>query len=353
MTSALKEIGKRARVDLGADCVSPGAISTRAAWEAGHPHPAWLTILQQGLGHRIYLLEAHDGERLVGRLPLALVSSRLFGRFLVSLPYLNCGGVAAEDQATACKLIDQAVQLADELDVRYLELRHEQPIAHPALRHSVTSKVQMRLALPALADELWKQIGSKVRNQVKNGQKQPFAIKWGGDELLHDFYDVFSRNMRDLGTPVFSRRLFQAILENLPGQAELCVVYSSQKPIAAALLVHNQNGVTEVPSASSLREYNSANANMLMYWQLLARAIERGQATFDFGRSTVGSGTFRFKEQWGAQSVPTTWQYYLRHGTVGDMRPENSRHQRMIRIWRRLPLPLTRMLGPAIVRGIP
>jgi FemAB-related protein (PEP-CTERM system-associated) len=171
-------------------------------------------------------------------------------------------------------------------------------------------------------------------------------------ELLNEFYAVFSQNMRDLGTPVFSRRLFQSILRQFPEDAELCVVRLDRRPVAAALLVHGEC-VTEVPSASSLRAYNSLNANMLMYWHLLQRAIQRGQAQFDFGRSTVDGNTFRFKKQWGAKSEPAVWQYYVRKGDVGDMRLENGKYDRMVRIWQRLPVGLTRLVGPWVVRGIP
>jgi FemAB-related protein (PEP-CTERM system-associated) len=288
----------------------------------------------------------------VGYLPLALVSSRLFGRFLVGLPYLNSGGVVAENDQAAVSLIDRAVQLADELDVRYLELRHERRYEHPALAHEVASKVHMRLRLPETANKLWNQLKAKVRNQVRKGREFNLAVRWGGEDLLPDFYDVFSRNMRDLGTPVYGRSLFRAIIGRLPEQAEFCVVRDGTRPVAAALLVHGQ-GVTEVPSASSLRQFSSTNANMLMYWHLFERAIERGQQTFDFGRSTIDSNTFRFKKQWGAEPHPAVWQYYVRRGTVGDMRPESSRYRHFIRIWQRLPVALTRLVGPTIVRGIP
>jgi FemAB-related protein (PEP-CTERM system-associated) len=312
----------------------------------------WTVILREGLGHQSYLLSANDGSRLVGYLPLSLVSSRLFGRFLVGLPYLNSGGVVAESEEAATSLIDCAVRLADELDVRYLELRHERRYEHVALAHEVSSKVHMRLRLPDTADGLWSQLKAKVRNQVRKGREHNLAVHWGGAELLPAFYDVFSRNMRDLGTPVYGRSLFRAMIRHLPKQAEFCVVRVGESPIAAALLIHGR-GVTEVPSASSLRQYSSMNANMLMYWHLLERAIDRGQHAFDFGRSTIDSNTFRFKKQWGAEPHPAVWQYYVRRGTVGDMRPESSRYRHFIRVWQRLPVGLTRLVGPAIVRGIP
>ncbi len=312
----------------------------------------WLNILERGLKQQPYVLEATREGRTVGLLPLMYVRSLLFGRFLVSLPYLNTGGVAAQDEVVTAALIDEAVELADRLDVRHLELRHEREHSHPAFNYALTSKVHMRLDLPQSAEELWKRFDPKVRNQVRKGEKNGLTVHWGTRELLDDFYHVFSHNMRDLGTPVFSRRLFAGVLARLPGDAELCIVRQAGQPIGGALLVHGE-GVTEVPSASTLRQFNATNANMLMYWHLLQRAIERGQTTFDFGRSSEESNTYRFKKQWGAHPEPAVWQYYVRKGDVSHMRPDSARNQRLIATWKRLPVFLTRLLGPPIVRGIP
>jgi FemAB-related protein (PEP-CTERM system-associated) len=315
-------------------------------------HPLWLTVLEEGLGHTPYCLEAvQDGETR-GILPLAYVSSLLFGRFLVGLPYLNYGGVLADDEATANLLIGRAVELSDKLGVRHLELRHERPTEHPELTARLTSKVHMRLMLPSTPSQLWDRLLSKVRGHVRKGQKSGLAVAWGREDLLPEFYDVFSQNMRDLGTPVYGQRLFAAILRHFPERAELCVVRAEGKPAAAGLLLHGW-AVTEVPSSSSLRRYNPLSANSLMYWHLLERAIQRGQQVFDFGRSTVDSNTFVFKKQWGAEPAPAAWQFHVRSGAVGDLRPENPRYQRFIRIWQRLPVALTRLFGPPIVRGIP
>ena len=314
--------------------------------------PGWLLVLQRGLGHLPYCLEAREGDRTCGLLPLALVRSLLFGRFLVGLPYLNSGGVLAEDDWAASLLLDRAVRLADELDVRYLELRHERPLEHPRLTERMSSKVHMRLPLPATVEELWDGLASKVRGHVRKGRNCGLTVAWGGVELLGEFYDVFSRNMRDLGTPVYSRRLFRAALEQFPGQAELCVTRDGSRPVAAALLLHGR-GISEVPSSSSLREYNHTSANSLLYWHLLERAMQRGQTVFDFGRSSKDSNTYQFKKPWGTRPEPAEWQYYQRQGAANEMRPENPRYQRFIRLWQRLPVSLTRLIGPAIVRGIP
>lgn len=312
----------------------------------------WLKILQAGLKQRPYLLEAVRAGRAVGLLPLMFVESLLFGRFLVGMPYLNSGGVVAVDAAAATALIDRAVALADALRVKHLELRHERGRRHPAFNYEAGGKLHMRLDLPRSADELWSQFDPKVRNQIRKGEKSGLTVAWGGLERVDDFYRVFSRNMRDLGTPVFSRELFRQMLLQFKADAEICLLYRERQPVSGAVLLHGV-GVTEVPSASTLRKFNSTNANMLMYWRLLQRAIARGQHTFDFGRSSEGSNTYRFKKQWGAHPEPALWQYYVRSGNVAAMRPDSPRNQRLIQLWKRLPPPLANWLGPPIVRGIP
>jgi len=309
-------------------------------------------VLHKAFGHVPHCLEAVEDGRTRGILPLAYVGSLLFGRFLVSLPYLNYGGVLADDDRVAHKLVDSAVALADDLRVRYLEVRHEQPLDCPKLGSRRSDKVNMRLPLPSTTEALWKGLSSKVRNQVRNGMKHNLAVAWGGVELVEEFYRVFRHNMRDLGTPVYGERLFRAIVEQFPDQAEFCVVRSEGRPLAAALLLHGR-GVTEVPSASSLRRYNPLCANMLLYWHLLERSVQRGQSVFDFGRASLDGPTYRFKKQWGAQPTTASWQYYLRSGTAADMRADNPRYQGFVRLWRWLPVSLASCVGPLIVRGIP
>jgi FemAB-related protein (PEP-CTERM system-associated) len=315
-------------------------------------HPGWLLVLQQGLGHKPYCLEAVQGGKTRGILALSYMRSLLFGRFLVSLPYLNYGGALADDDRAAGVLIDAAVRLARQWKVRYLELRHESLHQNPALTGRLCDKVHMRLALPKAPGELWDGLNSKVRSQVRKGQKNGLTAHWGGVELLPEFYAIFSRNMRDLGTPTYGRGLFRSALEQFGDRAELCVVRGEGKALAAALLLHGY-GTTEVPSASSLREYNHTNANMLLYWHLLERAVQRKQSHFDFGRCSADSNTYRFKKQWGAEPTAADWQYHLLSGSAGEMRADSPKYQRLVRCWKRLPVWLTRLLGPHIVRGIP
>jgi FemAB-related protein (PEP-CTERM system-associated) len=346
------EITVHRRNDLDARIASWESFGVRNAPIPLSYHPRWLRVLARGLGQVPYCLEASEGGTTLGLLPVMLVRSVIFGRFLIGLPYLNYGGAMADDPAVASRLLDRAVELADELDVRFLELRHEHALEHPRLVTRAGSKVHMRLNLPPTPGQLWDGLSAKVRNQVRKGTKSGLSVTWGGAQKLDEFHNVFSRNMRDLGTPVYGRRLFREIMSEFPDRAEYCIVRSGTTAAAAALLLHGR-GITEVPSASSLRHLNHTCANMLLYWKLLERAIERRQSLFDFGRSSPESNTYRFKKQWGAAPFPAEWQHYVRKGGATDLRPDNPRYDRLIRVWRCLPVRLTQWLGPIIVRGIP
>jgi FemAB-related protein (PEP-CTERM system-associated) len=211
----------------------------------------------------------------------------------------------------------------------------------------------MRLDLPRERETLWKRFPSKLRSQLRRALKEQLTVRIEGVEILDDFYRVFARNMRDLGTPVYGRRFFETILEAFPKDARICAVYLGGQPLAAGFLYGFQNTL-EIPWASSDRRYNSLSANMLLYSSALDYACREGFEVFDFGRSTPGGGTYRFKEQWGAHPVPLYWYQWSPDGRpVADVSPENSKYGLAIKTWKRLPLALTRLIGPSIVRSIP
>ncbi|MGB0766454.1 MAG: FemAB family XrtA/PEP-CTERM system-associated protein [Phycisphaeraceae bacterium] len=323
----------------------------------GEHDPAWLDILRDALRHDTSVLMDWHGKRLAGVLPLALTRSPLFGKHLVSLPYLNRAGLLTDDAESGHALIDFAARLAEQHDARYLELRHHgRAFDSDRFTHCRDEKVRMVLDLPTSEDALWSALKAKVRNQVRKGEQAGLSIRFGGDELVAGFYNVFATNMRDLGTPVYPRRLFSAILHNLGERAEIALVTEESIPIAGAILVYDRVGgsaMSQVPSASCLRQFNPICANMWMYHKLLERAIARGASAFDFGRSSEGSGTYRFKKQWGAEPRPTPWQVVLRKGSLDDTRPDNPRYLRRIEQWQKLPVWVTKAIGPTIVRGIP
>ncbi|TWU24582.1 GNAT family N-acetyltransferase [Bythopirellula polymerisocia] len=314
--------------------------------------PSWLLILAEGRGHVPYCLEAIYGGQVRGILPLALVAGPLFGRFLVSLPHVSSGGVCADNPATALDLVDQAIALADDLNVDFLELRHQRLIPHAQLEHVVTDKAHMLMELPADEGLLWDQVGTKVRNQVRKAEKLSFRGTWGGVEILDEFYTIYTRRMRDFGTPTDSMVLFERILACFPQRAELIVVRQLDRPVAAAMVLHGQ-GFSEIHRSASLTELRSTGVNTWLHWQALLRAQQRGNRLFDFGRPTVGSSVYTFKKRFGAKPQPAAVQHYLRRGSPEALRRAGGKFNLPIKLWGCLPVYATRWLGPWITRGMP
>ncbi len=317
----------------------------------GYHLSAWRDVFTRAFGHdTAYLAARRDGE-VVGMLPLVLFDSWLFGRFGVSLPFVNYGGVVAADASVASALLDAANALAQTRKLAHLELRHVTPHfpALPVRRH----KAAMLLPLRGTADQVWQHLDRKVRNQVRKGERSGLSVEWGGAELVGDFYNVFARNMRDLGTPVYTRRFFEQVVSAFPDRARVWVVREGRTPVAASLTFGWRETI-EVPWASALRSSRSSCANVLLYWTMIREATSQGYTTFDFGRSTPGEGTYHFKQQWGAEPSLLAWEYCLKPGeALPDHSPNNPKFQLAIAAWRRMPLWLTLILGPIIVRAIP
>lgn len=327
------------------------------AYVAAHPEATgyhlagWRTVIENAFGHQTRYLAVEREGQVAGVLPLVVFRSRLFGRFVVSLPFLNYGGIVADDEEGARALADAAVGEARRAGARSLELRHT--VRRCPGWHPKEHKVAMRLHLAETAEAQWNALDRKVRNQVRKSEKSGLTSRQGGPELLDAFYDIFARNMRDLGTPVYSPRFFEEVLRAFPATSRVFTVWKDEQP-AAASIVCRWRGSMEVPWASSLREFNPLCANIALYWDMLRYAIDQGCGVFDFGRSTRDEGTYNFKKQWGAEPVPLVWEYWVAEGmAVPDLSPRNSRYQKAIALWQKLPVGLTRVIGPPIVRNIP
>ena len=346
--------------DLEATEVELASTTDWPAWDEFVKHQpgasvyhlsGWRTVIQKSFGHDCPYLIAKRSDRVVGVLPLVRMQSRLFGHFMVSVPYFNYGGALAADKQAKAALLAQASAMTLTNHCNHLELRGTEPLPDWPAR---SEKVSMWLRLPANADQLWQFLGSKLRAQIKKTHAKGLQYETGGIELLDEFYRVFSINMRDLGTPVYAKTFFAHVVNLAPGQITLVIGRDScARPVSAALLVLHQ-GRMEVPWASTLRRANELNANMGLYWHMLQYACQQGCHTFDFGRSTQGASTYRFKKQWGAEPVQLQWHYWLAGGgDLPKLNPDNPKYRAAIAVWQKLPVWATRLLGPMIVRNIP
>jgi len=310
----------------------------------------WKGLIKNVFGHEGYYFYAHHHGEITGVLPLIRLKSRLFGDFIVSMPYFNYGGALANSLPIEQKLIRAANSFAKNLGVEHIEYRDD--IARENLP-ARTEKVNMILSLPDSKHELWRTFTSKLRSQIRRAQREKPLVKFDSEACLDDFYAVFARNMRDLGTPVYGKSFFKKILQCFTEHSKIIVVYMGNKPVAAAFLLGN-NQTLEIPWASTIKDVNHLSMNMLLYWETLKFAIKNQYRYFDFGRSSKDSGTFRFKQQWGAKPKQSHWHYWLSENSeLPRLNPDNPKYALAINSWKRLPIKVTKWLGPLIVKNLP
>lgn len=309
----------------------------------------WKAVLERSYALQTWYLTFRSGDEWIGVLPLALMP-HLPGRRAkaISLPYCNYGGIVTAPHTDPAVLRAGASGYLRALGVRTIEFRER------AQDPATSAEVCMLRRLPVTVEQLWAEVGVKVRNQVRKAERSELSIHWGQDQA-GSLYEIYAVKMGELGTPVHSPRFIDEILRSLGGRADILTVKYQGRPIAAMLIIKFHDTWID-PLAASLAEFKAKNANMLLYWEALRAACEAGAKEFDFGRSYRGSGTYNFKKQWGAKEAGLI--YYTYHdGRVVQAAATNFYRSKaastLAKIWQVLPEPAQRRLGPTIRRWLP
>lgn len=313
---------------------------------------AWKKAVENSYGLEGHYLVAEQDGSICGVLPLIYFKSLTRRYTLISLPYCDVGGSLAESKEIGNSLLSEAFLLCKKVGDAHLELRYaKMPTGFEP--QGDLHKVRMTLDLPETPQALLSNFKPRLRNKIRKPIKNGLSVKLGGEGLLHHFYLVWSKNMKDLGSPVHSFKWFRAVLEGFGGRAKVGVVYTPDgEPAAAGIILLHANTVSN-PWISSLKHLKALNVNIFLYWSFLSFATEKGYEKFDFGRSTPGGGTYDFKLRWGCKPEPIYWVEYEQEGKPVDDSLKSSSYRNMAeRCWRCLPLGLCNSLGPAIRRYI-
>ncbi|HSG08120.1 MAG TPA: FemAB family XrtA/PEP-CTERM system-associated protein [Longimicrobiales bacterium] len=331
--------------DLAWDTLVAGFTESTACHLLG-----WRHVMAEALGHEAMNWVAVDREGVpVGLLPLVRVRSRLFGDFLVSMPFLNDGGPLGSTPARQALGL-RATEEARASRVDLLELRGRSPVPGDLRRSN--RKLTVLMDLGDSPEALWEHgLKAKVRSQIRRPMKEGMTPRFGPDQL-DPFYEVFARTMRDLGTPVLPRSFFEAIVRHLSDHVTFCVVEHSGTPVAAGC-GFSWNGEFEITWAGALREASRMAPNMLLYWALMEDSCRRGVRTFNFGRCSPDSGTHRFKLQWGGHDVPLPWSQWSPSGVAATPNPDSPKYRLATAAWSRLPMGIANRVGPLLSRLIP
>lgn len=310
---------------------------------------AWLHSIEFSYGHKNISLIAFENNIIVGVLPAVLFKIPLKGKKICCLPYCDVGYLLADSETVSEALIAHVKKNQTQYHAKSIEYRdsfssgYDKAVAEKNLNGQ---KVRMLLSLPENSERLLSSFKSKLRSQINKAQKNGLTAQLGhSPQLLDCFYQVFSQNMRKLGSPVHSYSWFEALSQYYKQHLLICIIFYHNTPVGAGIILRQGKKVV-IPWASTLSKYNRLAPNMLLYWNLLREATDTGATEFDFGRSTYGEGTFRFKQQWGAQPVPLRWT--LPTETLPIEVATSHGHVRKIieHIWPHLPLGFTTLIGP-------
>lgn len=330
-----------------------------AAWDAyvlsspqGTPFHlrAWSRVLVACFPYQSHCCLALEGGRVRGVLPLHQARTFPFGQALISLPLAVYGGACADDEGICLALADHAGALARRLSVRYVEYRNRSAIGtlpvkdlYYTFRKELFDDPEKNLAA----------IPRKQRRMVRQGDKHDLKSTVGREELLDAFYAVYAHSVRNLGTPVFPKQWFASLLREYGEACRILTVLRGSETVAAVLAFFFRDQVLPYYGGALKSSFQYA-ANDFMYWHLLCYAATHGARIFDFGRSKKETGPFEFKRHWGFEPVLLPYQYDLVTATtMPDFSPKNSSFGLPIMIWKQLPLPVTRWLGPKIIHLFP
>ncbi|OZG73582.1 hypothetical protein BTA51_10460 [Hahella sp. CCB-MM4] len=333
---------------------------------------AWGKSVKQAYGHDTkYLVAREKGSengsgKIVGVMPTIKMNIPFKGASLCSLPFCDIGMGLGDSDATETELVrhlqsEFATNGVKGIEVRYSTKNSLSPEGSSGEEEGVekgqdAGKVSMVLDLPETPEELWKGFKSKLRSQIRKAEKNGLTHEIGNNSrLVEEFYQVFTRNMRDLGSPVHGKAWFEALSRNYGDNMVISIVRKDEIPVGGGIVLYCGTKAA-IPWASTVAEYNRLAPNMMLYWSLLEETCRRGCTVFDFGRSTYGEGTYKFKSQWGARPFALEWRQYDRNGIKPEVEQSNQGASKIRPVieafWRKLPLSLSVMLGPRLRRYI-
>lgn len=337
----------------------PAQVRSIDRYVADHPQgsafhrPAWSIAVARGCGQIAHYLVAERDGAISGLLPLTEVHSPLFGRALASAGFAVGGGPIADDAATVDLMADAAWTLAGRLSCPSLELRGGSIPSDSAWHVESGTYAGFDRPIAASDDAELLAIPRKQRAEVRKALGFDLTVRIGTAAIdREDHYAVYAESVRNLGTPVFPRALFAAVLDEFGADADILTVSHQGRPLSSVLSLYHK-GVVMPYWGGGTRDARTWRANDMMYYALMRHAHGRGCTMFDFGRSKFGTGAFAFKKNWGFDPQPLSYAIRTADGQrPREINPMNPKYRLQVAAWQKLPLWAANRLGPWIARGL-
>lgn len=311
----------------------------------------WGLINEKHFGHKVFNLAVFEDGEINGVFPAVLLNSRLFGKILCSMPFVNYGGICSDSDAITNALMEKAINIAMDNNCDYLEIRSAKKLEYdlPFTEH----KVSMTVDLSEDPTILWNKFTSKHRTNIRRAYKNELHVKSGGIELLETFYKIIAISWKIHGTPFYKKSYFEEIIDKFRDKIRIFICYKSDKPIAAAFNGYYKNTV-EGMWAGALPIARKLQYSYVLYWEMIKHACEAGYHHFHLGRSSIESGGENFKKKWNAYQTQLYWYYFLNNAkNLPELNVENPKYRLAMNLWKNMPTFATDFIGPFISKYIP
>lgn len=309
----------------------------------------WKKVIQNIYRFKPHYISYKDPQGVTqGILPLFEIN-QITGKKLVSVPFSTEGGILYNTEKAKKELIEKAKSIVEEKDLDYLELRQEKDIGTDL--KSKDYYVHMKIKLESDPKLIWKNANKKLRNAIRKARKLKLASDIG-KKYLPEFYDVFSSQMKELGTPVDKKLFFKEIIKQFPNNIDIIVSKLDSKVISSYFIIKYKNRY-KLEWGASYKKYFGYNASHLTFWRTIEEACKQKYEIIDFGRSIAGEGTYHFKKKFGAEPHQMHYKYYIRKGDMPDIRKDNWKRKVFASCWKNLPLSLANKIGPKIRKNFP
>jgi len=317
--------------------------------------PAWRDVVTECFGHTPVYLLSERANQATGVLPLFLIRNPILGCKLLSLPYdIGSGGAIAADHESERALVEHAVAIARNYGAKFLELRPSRP-------QPVLTDLGFRRSEPVIISDMeldgetavWERVSKDHMKAIRKAKSRGVEIQVADKRRdFHDFYAVYLEVFRAFGTPPYGSRYFDLLHEKLQpsGAVRLFTARVAGRCVGGLqLFCWGKNLVSKfaacLPEAVPLRAYPA------LYAAAIEFAVTSKYETLSWGTSSrAQKGLIEFKEGWGATSRAAQIYSMPIRGAAPDLEKYYDGDALPQRVWRKLPLSWTRVMGQPLNR---
>jgi CelD/BcsL family acetyltransferase involved in cellulose biosynthesis len=331
----------------------------RQAQESLYCSKAWLDLLTGLYGYSLIPLTATDvSGRVTGFLPLCSIHSPLRGRRLVALPFSDQCPLLATDPASADRLVNEAILLAQRQRARYLELRTGVSATLSQRSDLIRSDLYVRWLASLSPDpaEPWSALRKSVQQKVGRARRLGVQVRVATrrEEMALYYHLHLRTRTKKHGMPTQPARFFLMLWDAFAasGALQLLLAESQGQVIAGAILLASGATVRFAYSASH-EDYLHLAPNNLLVWEAITWGCAHGYTTLDLGRTARDNhGLMEFKRGWGATEEPLTYYYYPHEAGLAATSERSWKYHALTGCWKRLPLSIAAVLGDHLYKQL-